>query len=64
MITDPREAEKVLQESKADYILLAREFLRNTNWVMHAARDLGVHVNWVDQYSLAARGWMDMGDKK
>ncbi|KAJ8654671.1 hypothetical protein O0I10_009722 [Lichtheimia ornata] len=53
LITDPREAEKVLQENKADYILLAREFLRDANWTMRAARELGVHVKWSGQYERA-----------
>ena len=53
MITEPLEAEKVLQEGKADYILLAREFLRDSNWTMRAARELGVHVKWSGQYERA-----------
>ena len=50
MITEPLEAEKVLQEGKADYILLAREFLRDSNWTMRAAGELGVRVKWPNQY--------------
>ncbi|CDH54393.1 xenobiotic reductase [Lichtheimia corymbifera JMRC:FSU:9682] len=53
LITDPLEAEKVLQENKADYIMLAREFIRNDNWTMRAARELGVHVKWAGQYEHA-----------
>lgn len=53
LITDPIEAEKVLQENKADYILLAREFLRDSAWVFRAARELKVPVKWPGQYERA-----------
>lgn len=55
LITEPREAEKVLQENKADYILLAREFLRDANWTIRAAQELGVRVKWAGQYEHADR---------
>ena len=39
-ITDPVEAEGILQEEKADLVALAREFLWNTDWAAHAAKAL------------------------
>ncbi|CDH54394.1 xenobiotic reductase [Lichtheimia corymbifera JMRC:FSU:9682] len=53
MITEPIEAEKVLKENKADYVLLARGLLRDPNWTMRAARELGVRVKWAGQYEHA-----------
>ncbi|KAI8149514.1 hypothetical protein BJV82DRAFT_662811 [Fennellomyces sp. T-0311] len=53
LITDPVEAEKVLQEEKADYILLAREFLRDSGWALRAARELNIQVKWPNQYERA-----------
>ncbi|KAI8149515.1 hypothetical protein BJV82DRAFT_573834 [Fennellomyces sp. T-0311] len=58
LITEPIEAEKLLQENKADYVLLAREFLRDSGWALRAARELGVRVKWPNQYERAAnRYW-------
>ncbi|KAI7859813.1 hypothetical protein BDC45DRAFT_495053 [Circinella umbellata] len=53
LITEPIDAEKVLQEGKADYILLAREFLRDNGWPLRAARELKVPVKWPNQYERA-----------
>jgi 2,4-dienoyl-CoA reductase-like NADH-dependent reductase (Old Yellow Enzyme family) len=41
MITDARQAEAIVAEGKADVVLLARELLRNPNWPLAAARELG-----------------------
>ena len=41
MITDPRQAETILAEGKADLIALGRAFLRNPRWVWDAADILG-----------------------
>ncbi|KAI9320455.1 hypothetical protein BX666DRAFT_2017657 [Dichotomocladium elegans] len=53
LILDPKEAEKVLEEDKADYILLGREILRNPAWTNRAAEELGVPVKWANQYERA-----------
>lgn len=55
VITDPKEAEQILQDEQADYILLGREFLRNSSWVNRAAEELGVDIHWNAQYSRAKR---------
>lgn len=55
MIRTPQQAEAVLQEGKADLILLARQMLFNPNWPLHAAETFGVTGNfeeWPEQY-----GW-------
>jgi 2,4-dienoyl-CoA reductase-like NADH-dependent reductase (Old Yellow Enzyme family) len=42
MITEPAQAEKILEEGKADLIYLARAFLSDPYWPAHAAKALGV----------------------
>ncbi|KAI9468998.1 MAG: hypothetical protein EXX96DRAFT_532758 [Benjaminiella poitrasii] len=55
IITEPKDAEAILKEGKADYVLLGREYLRSTNWVYRAAQELGVPVQWPNQYARANR---------
>ena len=42
MITSPEQAEEILGQGRADVVLLAREALRDTNWPLRAAHQLGV----------------------
>lgn len=53
LITNPQQAETILQEGKADMILLAREFLRQPNFPLWAAHELGDEVAWPVQYERA-----------
>ncbi|KAI8639437.1 hypothetical protein BD408DRAFT_446006 [Parasitella parasitica] len=55
IITEPKDAESILQKDEADYILVGREHLRNPAWTHHAAHDLGVNVQWTNQYGRANR---------
>ncbi|HWL16420.1 MAG TPA: NADH:flavin oxidoreductase/NADH oxidase, partial [Opitutus sp.] len=41
LITQPEQANEIVQSGKADLVLLAREFLRDPYWPAHAARALG-----------------------
>jgi 2,4-dienoyl-CoA reductase-like NADH-dependent reductase (Old Yellow Enzyme family) len=41
MITEPQQADEIIRSGKADLVLLAREFLRDPYWPLHAARALG-----------------------
>lgn len=41
-ITQPEEAESILQDGCADLVALAREFLWNADWPAHAAKALGL----------------------
>lgn len=50
LITTAQEAESILQEQKADLILLARQLLRDPYFPLHAARELGVDISWPVQY--------------
>ena len=42
MITDPHQADEIIQSGQADLVLLARELLRDPYWPYHAAVKLGV----------------------
>jgi 2,4-dienoyl-CoA reductase-like NADH-dependent reductase (Old Yellow Enzyme family) len=53
MITEPRQAEEVLQMGRADLVLLARAMLREPYWPQRAARELGVQAGWPVQYGRA-----------
>jgi 2,4-dienoyl-CoA reductase-like NADH-dependent reductase (Old Yellow Enzyme family) len=53
MITEPRQAEEIIASGQADVVLLAREFLRDPYWPLHAARTLGVDVQPPVQYARA-----------
>jgi 2,4-dienoyl-CoA reductase-like NADH-dependent reductase (Old Yellow Enzyme family) len=54
MITDPAQADKIIQGEQADLVLLARELLRDPYWPLHAAKALGIPVNPPVQY---LRAW-------
>ena len=50
LITEPVQAEHILASGDADAICLARVLLRDPYWPRHAARALGVAMEWPDQY--------------
>jgi 2,4-dienoyl-CoA reductase-like NADH-dependent reductase (Old Yellow Enzyme family) len=54
-ITTAGQAESILQEEKADLVLLARELLRNPYFALNAARELGEDVAWPVQYLRARK---------
>jgi len=53
LITAPAQAEQLLVTEQADAVLLGRELLRSPYWPMIAAIDLGVDLEWPNQYKLA-----------
>jgi len=55
LITNPLHAEEILQNDRADLILLARELLRDPYWPRTAAKELGVKIAGPKQYE---RGWV------
>ncbi|KAF1804361.1 hypothetical protein V8B55DRAFT_1105717 [Mucor lusitanicus] len=55
IITEPKDAEDVLQHDQADYILIARELLRDSGWVNRASKELQIEVKWPKQYLRANR---------
>jgi len=54
-ITTAGQAESILQEEKADLVLLAKELLRNPYFALNAARELGEEVEWPVQYLRAKK---------
>ena len=46
LITEAHQAEAILEAGQADLIALAREFLFNPNWPLHAAHELGVDPDY------------------
>jgi len=55
LITGAAQAEEILAGGKADLVFLARALLDDPHWALHAARELGVEVEWVNQYNMAKR---------
>ena len=53
-ITQPAQADSIIRNGEADLVLLAREFLRDPYWVLHAAQTLGAEMTWPAQYLRAA----------
>lgn len=54
LITEPRQAEKILTDGQADAVLLGRELLRNPSFARQAARELGAPITVPPQYLRAA----------
>jgi 2,4-dienoyl-CoA reductase-like NADH-dependent reductase (Old Yellow Enzyme family) len=50
LITTAPQAESILQENKADLVLLGRELLRDPYFPLHAAKELGAEIIWPSQY--------------
>jgi 2,4-dienoyl-CoA reductase-like NADH-dependent reductase (Old Yellow Enzyme family) len=55
LITEPTQANTILEQDQADLIIMAREFLRDPRWPQRAARELSQHIAWPDQYARAKR---------
>jgi 2,4-dienoyl-CoA reductase-like NADH-dependent reductase (Old Yellow Enzyme family) len=53
LITEPEQANKIVQDGQADMVFLARELLRDPYWPLRAARELGYDVAWPVQYERA-----------
>jgi 2,4-dienoyl-CoA reductase-like NADH-dependent reductase (Old Yellow Enzyme family) len=50
MIVEPLQAEQAIVSGLADAVLIARAFLSDAYWPLHAAQKLGVDVKWPNQY--------------
>ncbi|KAF8593577.1 hypothetical protein BDV93DRAFT_566383 [Ceratobasidium sp. AG-I] len=57
LITTPQQAEGILQEGKADVLMLGREMLRHGDFALDAAQELGAVVKPANQYE---RAWTRM----
>ncbi len=54
LITEPKQADDIIRNGRADMVLLAREFLRDPYWPLHAAEALRQPIRWPVQYERAA----------
>lgn len=54
MITAPAQADHIIRTGQADVAIMAREFLRDPYWPLHAGHELGHSVPWPVQYVRAA----------
>lgn len=61
LITEAHHAEQILQNGEADLIAIAREFLWNPYWTVHAARELGV-ANYHDLLPRTYAWWLKRRD--
>lgn len=55
IITDAVQAEQIVATGLADVVFMAREFLRDPYWPLHAATALGADIHWPQQYERAKR---------
>lgn len=53
MITTAEQSEEIVSSGKADAVIIARQFLRDPYFPLHAAKKLGVDVKWPVQYDRA-----------
>jgi 2,4-dienoyl-CoA reductase-like NADH-dependent reductase (Old Yellow Enzyme family) len=54
LITEPAQADAVIQNGQADLVFLARQMLLDPYWPIHAAEVLGRETSWPVQYLRAA----------
>lgn len=55
LITGAKQAEDIVASGDADLVLLARELLRDPQFPLHAAGELGAEIAWPNQYLRAKR---------
>ncbi|MGN6530419.1 MAG: NADH:flavin oxidoreductase/NADH oxidase [Ginsengibacter sp.] len=53
LITITQHAEEILEDEKADLIIMARQLVRDPYFPLHAAKELGVDLQWPLQYDRA-----------
>jgi 2,4-dienoyl-CoA reductase-like NADH-dependent reductase (Old Yellow Enzyme family) len=56
LISEAVQAEEIVAHGRADAIFLARASLRDPYWPRHAAKELGVPMEWPDPYKRAEVG--------
>lgn len=52
-VTTAEQADEIIRDDEADLVLLARQFLRDPYFPLHAAAELGHHIDWPKQYARA-----------
>jgi 2,4-dienoyl-CoA reductase-like NADH-dependent reductase (Old Yellow Enzyme family) len=53
MITEPSQADQIIRNGEADLVIMAREFLRDPYWPLHAAPAVHQEIAWPKQYERA-----------
>ncbi|HEY4196857.1 MAG TPA: NADPH dehydrogenase NamA [Mucilaginibacter sp.] len=53
LITEPKQADEIIQSGQADMVIMAREFLRDPYFPLRAAHELGYEIEWPAQYERA-----------
>jgi len=53
LITEPKQAEEILENGHADFIIMGRQLLREPYFPHRAAKELGVELEWPIQYERA-----------
>jgi 2,4-dienoyl-CoA reductase-like NADH-dependent reductase (Old Yellow Enzyme family) len=53
MITDAMQADQIIRNGEADLVVMAREFLRDPYWALHAATKVHQEIKWPEQYARA-----------
>lgn len=53
LITEPEQANAIIEQGQADVVIMAREFLRDPHFPLRAAHQLGHEVKWPVQYERA-----------
>lgn len=53
LITEPEQAQYIIETEEADAVFLARAMLRNPRWAMNAAEALGVKIKWPTPFDRA-----------
>ena len=49
LITEPEQAQYIIETGEADAVFLARAMLRNPRWALNAAEKLGIKIEWPHQ---------------
>ena len=53
LITEPKQADDIISQNRADAVLIARASLRDAYWPLHAAGELNAEIPWPKQYERA-----------
>lgn len=53
LITEPEQAQYIIETGEADAVFMAREMLRNPRWALTASEKLGVRIDWPAQLDRA-----------
>ena len=55
MITDPGQADEIIERGCADLVFLGRELLREPYWALRAETELGGEPDWPVSYGYAVK---------